>query len=92
MLGFLKRNMETQSQHLKTKVYKALVSPHLEYCASVWDPQVAVQRVEMVQRQAARYVLRRYHNTNSSGGSRILRRGGAPGVLVACLPRFLGKF
>ena len=47
--------------------YKALVRPRLEYCASVWDPhtQCAVQRLEMVQRRAARYVMRRYHNTSS---------------------------
>ena len=41
--------------------------PCLEYCASAWDPhkQVTVQRVEMVQRCATRYVLKRYHNTSS---------------------------
>ena len=33
----------------------------------MWDPQAqcAIQRLEMVQRRAARYVLRRYHNTSS---------------------------
>ena len=67
MLGFVKRNIKTWSQHLKTKTYKALVRPRLEYCASVWDPhtQVAVQRLEMVQRRAARYVMIRHHNTSS---------------------------
>ena len=47
--------------------YKALVRPRLEYCASVWDPhtQNAIQKIEMVQRRAARYVLRQYHNISS---------------------------
>ena len=41
--------------------------PRLEYGFKVWDPQskCATQRLEMVQRRAARYVLRRYHNTSS---------------------------
>ena len=67
MLGFVKRNIKTRSHNIKTKAYKALVRPRLEYCASVWDPhtQSAIQKIEMVQRRAARYVLRRYHNTSS---------------------------
>ena len=67
MLGFVKRNIKTTSHTIKTKAYKALVRPRLEYCASVWDPhtQSAMQKMEMVQRRAARYVLRRYHNTRS---------------------------
>ena len=67
MLGFVKRNIITRSQHLKTKAYKALVRPRLEYCASLRVPhtQVTVPRLEMVQKPAARYVMRRYHNTSS---------------------------
>ena len=67
MLGFVKRNMRTRSHNIKTKAYKALARPRLEYCASVWDPhtQSAIQKIKMMQRRAARYVLRRYHNTRS---------------------------
>ena len=59
-LGFAKRNFRSMA-------CKALVRPHLEYCASVWDPhtQCAVQRLEIVQWRAARYVMRRYQNTSS---------------------------
>ena len=66
-LGFMKRNVKTISRDIKTKVYKALVRPRLEYCSTVCDPhsKCATQRLEMVQRRAARYVLRRYHNTSS---------------------------
>ena len=67
MLGFVKRNIKTRSHNIKTKAYKALARPRLEYCDSVWDPhtQSAIQEIEMVQRRAARYVLRRYHNISS---------------------------
>ena len=41
MLGFVKRNIKTRSQHLKTKAYKGLIRPRLEYCASLWDPHRA---------------------------------------------------
>lgn len=66
-LGFVKRNIASRSQAVRTLAYKTLVRPRLEYCASVWDPSTATgtQRVEMIQRRAARYVLRRYHNTSS---------------------------
>ena len=37
-LGFVKRNVKTRSRLIKTKVYKALVRPRLEYCSTVWDP------------------------------------------------------
>ena len=67
MMGFVRRNIKTRSHNYKTKAYIALVRPRLEYYASVWDPhtQNAIQKIEMVQRRAARYVLRRYHNTSS---------------------------
>ena len=41
--------------------------PSLEYATCVWDPhtQIAKQKLEAVQRRAARYVTRRYHNTSS---------------------------
>lgn len=66
-LGFVKRNIVSRSQTVRTLAYKALVRPRLEYCASVWDPHTAKNtgRVEIIQRRAARYVLRRYHNTSS---------------------------
>lgn len=69
-LGFLKRNLKVKSPLLRTKAYVGLVRPQLEYCASVWDPRPGVEnngayKVEMVQRRAARWTLRRYHNTSS---------------------------
>ena len=52
---------------LKTVAYNTLVRPTLEYACTVWDPytQKNVNKIEMVQRRAARYALNRYHNTSS---------------------------
>ena len=67
MLVFLKRNLEISSQDTKTAAHYTLVRPNLEYCASVWNPHHSqlVQKLEMVQRRAARYTTRRYRNTSS---------------------------
>ena len=67
MLGFIRRNLRSAKVETKTNAYKTIVRPHLEYCCTVWDPhhQDNIQKVEMVQRRAARYVSNRYHNTSS---------------------------
>ena len=66
-LGFVKRNIHSSSEIVKTRAYQAIVRPSLEYATCVWDPhtQTAKQKLEAVQRRAARYVTRRYHNTSS---------------------------
>ena len=67
MLGFLRRNLKSAREATKTNAYKTIVRPHLEYCSTVWDPHQVNHRdrIEMVQRRAARYVTNRYHNTSS---------------------------
>jgi len=66
-LGFLKRSLKISSPKLKAKAYLAFVRPILEYASSIWDPstQVNIDRIEMVQRRAARYVLNRYSPESS---------------------------
>lgn len=63
-LGFLKRNLNIGSTSVKEKAYKSLVRPTVEYASSVWDPyqQTSINRLEMVQRRAARYVTNRHGN------------------------------
>ena len=58
-LGFLRRNLRINSPGLKSIAYKGLVRPNVEYASTVWDPYTKQNkdRVEMVQRRAARYVL-----------------------------------
>ena len=66
-LGFLRRNLRTPSIKIKEAAYKTLVRPAVEYCSSVWDPYTAknISQVEMVQRRAARWILRRYDRRDS---------------------------
>ena len=66
-LGFLKRNLQTKSTNIKDRAYKALVRPLLEYATTIWDPYTAsnINRLEMIQRRSARYVLNRHHNRSS---------------------------
>ena len=66
-LGFLRRNLRINSPTLKTLAYNTLVSPTLEYASIVWEPytKMNIDKLEIVQRKAARFVLNRYHNTSS---------------------------
>ena len=66
-LGFLRRNLRINSPDLKSIAYKGLVRPNVEDASTVWDPYTKQNkdRVEMVQRRAARYVLNCYERTAS---------------------------
>ena len=61
-LGFLRRNLKTKSTSLRENAYKAIVRPQLEYASPVWDPHTKddIQKIESVQRRAARWVLGDY--------------------------------
>ena len=64
-LGMIRRNVAPLPA--KSQAYQTLVRPHLEYCSSVWDPhsQTDVNRIEAVQRRAARFCFRRYKRKSS---------------------------
>ena len=66
-LGFLRRNLRINSPELKSIAYKSLVRPTVEYASTVWDSYTKHNRdrLEMVQRRAARYVLHHYERTAS---------------------------
>jgi hypothetical protein len=70
-LGFIRRNLRSCPQSIKTCAYQSLVRPHLEYCCSVWDPytQRNIKRLEAVQHRAARFVVHNY--TWDTSGARI---------------------
>ena len=61
-LGFLKRNIRIKSHDLRSKAYKAIVRPTLEYASSIWDPYTKknTNAIKMIQRRASRYVTNRY--------------------------------
>ena len=58
LLGFLRCAMHRCPPHLKERAYKSLIRPRLEYCCCVWDPHHRKyhDKLEMVQRRAARFV------------------------------------
>ena len=62
--GFLKRNIRPYSQDLKSKAYKVIVGPTLEYASAsaILDPYTKkrINTLEMIQHRAARYVKNRY--------------------------------
>ena len=54
-------------KNVRETAYKSLVRPILEYASTVLDPatQIDIDRLEAVQRRAARFVSNRYHNLSS---------------------------
>ena len=66
-LGLLRRNFSTCPWQIREKLYFALVRPHLEYACEVWSPHTAESkhRVEMVQRNGARFVKGDYRQRSS---------------------------
>ena len=72
VLGLLRRNLYSCSSKVKETAYTTLVRPKLEYCSSIWDPyhQEHKNRLEAVQRRAARFVCND-HRRKSSVSSMI---------------------
>ena len=68
-LGFLRRNLSLAPRKTKVNAYQTLVRPQLEYASVIWNPHTKVntKKIEMVQRTAARWTCRRWHNTSHVG-------------------------
>ena len=66
-LGLIKRNIKVKHPKIRSTCYKALVRPQLEYSAAAWDPHTKdlTDRLEMVQRRAARWTLNNYSHAAS---------------------------
>ena len=65
ILCFLRRNLSHCPTNVKAQAYFTLVRPHLEYASCAWDPhlQQDISKLEMVQRQALRFVCGEYART-----------------------------
>ena len=61
-LGFIKRNIKTKHQKTREMAYNTLVRPQVEYASCAWDPYVKhhINKIEMVQRRAARWCCNNY--------------------------------
>jgi hypothetical protein len=66
-LRFIKRNVKTNSIKTKELDYKTYVRPKVEYCSVVWDlwQKQEINKIEMIQRRAARYTLNQYSYQSS---------------------------
>ena len=66
-LSFLRRNLKGCPEKLKQTAYFSLIHSFMEYDNTVWDPyqRYNSDKVERVQRQAARFVKSRYSRYSS---------------------------
>ena len=67
-LGLIRRTLYPCTKEVKTRAYKALVRPQLEYSSEAWNPhtKIARDRLEQIQKTAARFVQRDYRRTTST--------------------------
>ena len=66
-IGLLRRNFSNCSRQVRKQLYLALVRAHLEYACEVWSPYTKElkQRIEMVLRNGARFVIGDYRQRSS---------------------------
>ena len=66
-LSFLRRNLKSCPEKLKQTAYFSLVRSFMEYGATVWVPyqKYNSDKIERVQRRAARFVKSRYSRYSS---------------------------
>ena len=67
VLSFLRRNLKRCHKKVKIDSYNLFVKPILNYAATVWSPytQCYKNKLESIQRRAARFVMSDYHRTSS---------------------------
>ena len=63
LLNLCRRNLHMCDQLTKEIAYKTIVRPHLEYASTAWNPYTArnIDKIESVQRRAARIILINYN-------------------------------
>ena len=64
---YIKRNLKDCPKTLKELAFFSLVRSFTDYCSTVWDPHQKYNhdKLEMVQRRAARFVKGKYKRTES---------------------------
>ena len=74
-LGFIQRNLKHAPKESKKTAYISLVRSTLEYGCVVWDPYLKadIDRLERIQRRAARVITRDYKSRAEGCMTRMLR-------------------
>ena len=72
LLNLCRCNLHMCSKEVKNSAYSMIVRPHLEYASTCWNPYTRhnIDKLETVQRRAARFVLKfyDYHPTADLSG------------------------
>ena len=81
-LDFLRRNLHHCPQPCRKNAYLALFRSKLEYGSVVWDPclKCDIDRLERVQRSAARFITRDYKSSEEECVTKMLTDLGLPSV------------
>ena len=68
VLGIIRRTLTPCSKPVKKRAYETLVRPKVEYASEAWIPPTDqdVNKVEQVQKNAARFVCNNYNCCTSS--------------------------
>ena len=68
-LAFIRRNTHFCQRNIRADAYCTYVRPILEYAAFVWSPytNININKLESVQRRAARYVMSDFNRYSSVG-------------------------
>ena len=72
-LGFLRRNLRNCPQDCRRIAYLSLVTSTIEYGSVIWDPhsQADIDRLERIQRHAARFIVDDYTAPGNQAASPI---------------------
>ena len=67
-IGALRRIRSLISQSTAVQIYNALIQPHFDYCAPVWDglSSYLCEKLQKLQNRAARVILQAKYEANSS--------------------------
>ena len=67
-IGALRRIRSLISQSTAVQIYNALIQPHFDYCAPVWDglSSYLCEKLQKLQNRAARVILQAKYETSSS--------------------------